>query len=160
MPKREFLLAIDPGVRKLGAAVFSPDGELLACRTIESGSVFGLVRELRALVEAVVPRWGVLDTVVERMVKYKSAPAMHADLDRVEATTKAIADLWPWRRPKRVTPEKWKAQVPKPVFRRRILGTLSLEEATLLPPEEEHDPWDAVGIGLVTLGRLKRGGVS
>ena len=56
-------------------------------------------------------------------------------------------------------PAQWKGQVPKDIMLPRIIEKLTASELTrvTLPTGKsyQHDVWDAVGIGLHHLGRLK-----
>lgn len=56
-------------------------------------------------------------------------------------------------------PRVWKGQVPKDVMLPRIqekLTALELTKVVDLSKTYEHDIWDAVGIGLYHLGRMKK----
>ncbi len=62
-------------------------------------------------------------------------------------------------------PHEWKGQVPEDILERRILSALSPEEKGILntvllstPKGYRHNLTDAVGIGLVYLKRIGRGG--
>lgn len=60
-----------------------------------------------------------------------------------------------------VHPRTWKGTIQKAVMNRRVLECLSIEERAKLPElpaGKLHNVLDAVGLGLVTLGRLGRGG--
>jgi len=55
----------------------------------------------------------------------------------------------------RLYPSQWKGSTPKAICRDRIRRVLS--EAEVARITGTHDAWDAVGIGLVALGRCGRG---
>lgn len=55
----------------------------------------------------------------------------------------------------RFFPSQWKGSTPKAICRERIKRVLS--EAEVARITGTHDAWDAVGIGLVALGRCGRG---
>lgn len=153
------LLAIDPGLRKGGAAVFA-DGVLARAFTWhDQGQGPADAAWRTAVGPAEVPRLGDLTIVVERMVKYADRAAPHATLDEIN---KAFARgmLPRGATVKYVKPATWKGNVPKSVTRRRIAGALTVAELLRMPPETEHDAWDAAGIGLVFLERLQRGCVT
>lgn len=84
------------------------------------------------------------------------------------AGAEAIEDLWAvgdamevcfGRWSERYRPAQWKGNVPKLVHRRRTIALLTPEELDTLPPESEHDAWDAAAIWLFAAGRAQRGGV-
>lgn len=57
-------------------------------------------------------------------------------------------------------PADWKGQVPKAVMTSRIVERVTQEEHSRVNSvgRLDHNTWDAVGIGLFHLGRMKRGG--
>ena len=105
--------------------------------------------------------------LVETPQKYDRFSVAHRDLDRLKATLARIEQFAEDRGDtvKRVYPQQWKGNVPKPVHHRRIVSTLSQEELDLLPDEiradmaYSHDVYDAVALFLYQIGRVKRGGV-
>lgn len=56
-----------------------------------------------------------------------------------------------------ILPRDWKKQVPKPIHHGRIAKHLDAREVRLLDGAKE-DTWDAVGLGLFGLGRMRAGG--
>jgi len=67
-----------------------------------------------------------------------------------------ILALFPESSITHVPPSRWKAQVPKALMCTRVLDRLTDDERALVPGN--HNVLDAVGIGLFSLGRMRRGG--
>lgn len=147
------LLAVDPGVKKAGYAVFE-DGVL-----VEAGTV--TATHATATADSIFQRtknFGVSQVVIEKMRKYNQRSATHHDLDRVEAMARSLTACFRNRKVPvtRVYPAEWKGQATKTVTRRRTEKALSWGEIAAML-DNGHDTWDAVGIGLVATKRLKRG---
>jgi hypothetical protein len=56
-----------------------------------------------------------------------------------------------------VLPNKWKGNLPKKICKDRCKAVLTPEELARVKTED-HNVWDAIGIGLWYLGRLKKNG--
>jgi hypothetical protein len=63
-----------------------------------------------------------------------------------------------------VLPAQWKGQVPKAVHHKRVRATLMTDEQVVsdvyldtIKPALRHNVWDAIGLGLVVLGRMTPG---
>lgn len=150
------VLAVDPGVKKAGWALFV-NGVLRAGGTAIGRDAFSTSSEIVDVIEAlhVLPD----RVVIEKMRKYTGRGETHKDLDRVEVMAKALgkAARTMWNAPtKRVYPSDWKGNVPKDVCQRRVERTLTHNELDSMH-DFGHDAMDAVGVGLVAVGRLKRG---
>ena len=156
-PKRgHSLVAVDLGKRKVGVAVFwVEDGQATlakACTVLCDGGP-----EAMALaVLAVAPRdahW-----VAEWPMKYKDKSLYHDAIESLHAVGEAIDKrIGGWD--EKYRPGEWKGNVPKGPHHKRIARALTDEELALMPGAEEHDAWDAAGIGLFAVARTKRGGV-
>jgi len=152
------LVAIDPGARSVGIAVFEY-AELYSTRWLEAPNV-------TALIDLIGPLSSVDVVAVEVPQVYPGsrslAPA--GDLISVAFTAGAVAATC--RAPNWLTfaPARWKGNAPKEAIRKRILSTLSPSEIstlnaqlTLIAPSKQHNAFDAVGIGLYALNRVARG---
>lgn len=144
-------LAVDPGVKKAGYAIFE-DGELTEAGTVRGRTAFDTAAEIAR-------RAGSPDVVyIEKMKKYAGRGSTHKDLTRVETMAKALTQTLRNRgaKVKRVYPGDWKGQLPKDVCERRLWAELTEHERDMFL-DEGHDAIDAAAIGVVTTGRLKRG---
>lgn len=164
-PKGDHILvAADLGAHKLGFAAGLVVGNtkwLFKAATFDCGfsdpaMVAATFREFVALhTNAVRGRPPIpLVMVCEWPMKYTGKRSTHASVDRVLAVGDAIGG---WR--ETYLPGQWKGNVPKAVHRRRLMDALSPGERERMPPEDEHDAWDAAGIWLFATGRTQRGGV-
>ena len=140
------MISIDPGART-GWAVWR-DGTLVACGACAPQSL-----PLGPYDECVIewPR--------ERRGGHASVASLvtlgaHAGeaLGRIGATS-----------PRRVDPSEWKGQVPKPerggnyIIARRVDAALREGEPAPAWLVSDFDTWDAIGLGLWALGRVRRG---
>lgn len=166
-----WLVAVDPGIRGSGVAVFS-DGALFAAHYVKSPaqSDEDLLRQAAAMASAI--RAAVLDAAGLTLVvelpriysrgggKTKGDPN---DLRGLCLVAGGLAALFPGADIRSVEPAEWKGQVPKGVMGKRVRGRLCAAEAGVLARAEaavaaslRHNAVDAVGIGLWALGRLER----
>ena len=93
--------------------------------------------------------------------KYKGFSTAHDDLEGLQRTVRSFEALLPRQATRcRVYPSTWKGNVPKGIHHRRVWDALTEDERTLLGPPEgpsyDHNEYDAVGLGLWFLGRLRR----
>lgn len=146
------VLSIDPGVNGCGVAMFS-DNVLKAAAYVPgdlktmAGNVYGWQGDPEILV--------VEKPQVYREAKLKGDPNDLIDLAIVVGT---LAERFHDAGLALYLPRTWKGQVPKVVMRQRIANRLSHEEffSPVLPSASlSHNVWDAIGIGLFHLGRLK-----
>ena len=174
------LLALDPGLRECGVAVFA-QGTLvdagLVKNTFRRGGGLDAIHEMVGLVTRRVREGGPFDRVVVEVPQIYMIGKGKGDPNDLLALAQIGACVgWALRAvgPKgnnevvQVRPAEWKAQMDKDVCRRRILGTHGvpgrldeLEMERLAPALEEagakdHNVVDAVGIGLHSLGRFER----
>lgn len=168
------LLAIDPGKKGLGVALFA-DGSLLQAwySGAEGGSGHALldvtrplVRELESLRRQGLPS---LDTLlIERPQAYSGAQ-QSANPEDVAELCVVVGALMLAVRPLLspiggillVRPAEWKGQLPKDVTRNRAEAALTPAEAEgLIMPKAVktlgHNVWDAVALGLWREGRINR----
>lgn len=161
------VIALDPGVRKVGLAVFM-DGALVHAQTLMT-SRETLAGELVEVARSALQRHisptrrakAKVHFITEEMVAYDDFQVAHQNLADVSEQTRRVelelAKVWPTVTLKRVPPSQWKAAVPKPVMRARIVEVLTALDMLAIK-DDSHDTWDAVGIGLWFTKRMKRGG--
>ena len=150
---RKVYVELDPGVRKVGLAVFdAATGLLLGAWTVNTRSTAATVTRVIELAEGFGE---VVYCKTEDMQKYPTKRSKHKDLDRVSAATDLLEERSGWK-VVRQAPSRWKRQVPKDVCRKRILGILSKSEQRTLVGKGA-DMFDAIGIGLVDVGRATPG---
>ena len=155
---KHILVAVDPGKIKAGVAVWvvhQSQCELLAAATVQHPR--DLVSEVLRYVDTIdtkLPRmW-----VTERMQRYTAKVARDTALDSLESFVaemrRQTSGRWI-----QYTARTWKGQIPKTPHHHRIRRLLtSAEQATC--GAYQHDKIDAVGLGLYTLGRSRKGGVA
>lgn len=144
------LLAIDPGTRVTGWALFA-DTRLVECGCWRAGGLLAMLNEVRLAARcAFYERTVVECPQVYLQRKWRGDPN---DLIGVTLVAGAVAALFP--SVDFVIPHTWKGNAPKDVATKRVRMALSDAELRRLPPKARHDVWDAVGIGLWALDRLK-----
>lgn len=169
MAKLLWTLAIDPGLRQCGVAMF------------EGGALNGawLARNRRkaergpeawySMAESVLYSWikraparGQLvhDLVIEVPQIYWRANrgGNAADLIELAGVVGAVSQALPVLNRVHFLPRKWKGQTPKPVHNRRVLAKLQEPERAFIEPTPAsllNNVVDAVGLGLYRLGRLR-----
>lgn len=174
-PAAPFLIAIDPGLRHVGVAVFAPDGTLRGAACVRerraakdrtdplvlaehlAGYVLKFVRIYVAGgdVARVVAEWPRVYT----RAKSKGDPN---DLLPLSACSAACATALKAGEVQSVHPDEWKGQAPtETVIAARVLDRLEVVEARVYAEALQvagktlgHNVTDAVGIGLHALGRL------
>lgn len=115
-------------------------------------------RELYALGNHLL---GASRLVIEQMRVYPGPQQKgdQNDLIEVAATVGAVCAGAYWDQIRIVYPREWKGTTPKKIFAERIKSRLSEAELAdvqvLKNKKQELDLWDAVGIGLFDLGRLR-----
>jgi hypothetical protein len=144
------VVAIDPGRVKAAAAVFE-DGVLVWAGTVRCRTPAATARRLFEKGPADV--W-----VIEKMRYYSNKRSKHDSLDSVEATVDMVVAKVREAKGtvKRVYPSDWKRQTPKKVCEGRCKTVLSDTELAAMA-DTGHDTWDAIGIGLVHIGRARPG---
>lgn len=152
------ILAVDPGLHACGAAVFRDGGELIWCgwpRGQKEGSgPLAWARMSRAVVVDTglySPSCLVLE--VPQVYGRGAQKGDPNDLIQLAGVLGAICAEYSYCDMVSYAPREWKGQVPKPIMQKRIEMKLRPEERRLLDGQN-HNVWDAVGIGLKYLGRL------
>lgn len=166
MVKQDVVLAVDPGIRGCGVALFVEE-KLVACAYVANSCRTGaLAREAAAMavkisewVEAFEADNHYLRVVVEWPQVYQGGKQKGdpADLLPLAGIGAALGVLCPSIRT--VLPREWKGQVPKDVMGRRILSKLTPEETGIVDAcavikSLKHNVVDAVGLGLFDADRL------
>lgn len=138
------LLAIDPGTKSTGFAIFED----------------GLVHVSRATLLSCADTDAALCTfepyadiiVCEVPQVYPRSKADPNDLIKLALLAGALVAKWPAHSKVLVYPREWKNQVPKKIHNARTLAKLTPSELRLCEGLS-HDEIDAVGLGLWYLGR-------
>jgi hypothetical protein len=151
------LIAVDPGVRKAGVAMFD-DGELAAAWLVRGDGPCETAFRVRVEIGNRIVRDVVNLLVIEKPQVYLEVKIDNNDLIDLSVMVGAVAGNFSSVR--FVLPREWKGQVPKDVMINRIKERLSSEERDRveLPNEKkaQADVWDAIGIGLYRIGRLRK----
>lgn len=168
------IVAIDPGVRGCGVAVFTDDTMLFRADHVKSAftkgndaaacvamalAVTGWVIRLQ-----VIP-WDERHTLVLEWPRIISASRQRAekrnidqnDLLALVGVDCAIAMAYQeTMNLVTVFPDEWKGNTPKKIMNARAWGRLSTDEQSRVDSPSNHNTLDAVGLGLHQLGRMKR----
>lgn len=163
------LLSLDPGKNALGWAYFGAAGLLYACGVVRAGEhEKNIALVARLVIEAVRVAISTFPPaerlVTEQMFVYPGPQKI--DLNDLIALSFISGGghilVAPHAELTLVTPSAWKGQVPKPIMQKRIEAKLSPLERQMavaslqgVAPSLQHNGWDAVGIGLNALGRLR-----
>ena len=143
------VLSIDPGLRKCGCALWSPDGTLLRAWTARArrAKTKRGPEAWVAMVDAIKIAPDISVLVVEQMQVYQDRKTDADDL--LELTGVLGALVWRFKGAKLIgyKPSEWKKQAPKKVVHARLKTRLSVAEMLLVEPKATHDAWDAIGIG-------------
>ena len=164
------LLTIDPGKNALGWSYFGTAGFLVACGVVRAGDEEKNIALVARLVMMELHRAiGHLPTakrlVTEQMVVYKGPQQKGDPNDLIALSFIAGGGHFlcaPDAELELVQPARWKGQVPKDIMQSRIERSLEpmerqLAEASLqsVPSGLKHNGWDAIGIALSSLDRLR-----
>ena len=162
-------LALDPGLRGCGVAVFSDEGVLVECEYVRSGSKADDLEGAMAMAEAVEDAFTLpyKHLAVEWPQVYAGSKQKGDanDLINLAAVVASVCTRYGTSIITRYKPRDWKGQVPKEVIQARILGApgvvgrLSAEEVAVFkdcdcPKSLRHNVLDSIGIGLHFLDRL------
>ena len=166
-PPGPYTIYVDLGKWKLGWAIFSDTTkELVVAGTYRH--VRPTNREHRprdvaqGFVAHVVEHWpedAPGSWVVEWPKLYSHKRKEHQDIQTLLDVGHQIEALL-GRPARKYAPSTWKGNVPKPPHHKRLrreLANEAYQDGRLR--DNNHDTWDAVGIGLFHLGRTGRGGV-
>jgi len=155
------ILAIDPGIRSCGWALFGPDKRLLRCGLVQTKSTNRHLGDDAATMAAAIG-FGSPHVILEEMVLRPEDPKSQAeDLLRVQLVGGIVAGRCGGR-VTTVHPMRWKGAVPKRIHQSRIRDELSEAERAVLEAGTakvrgalKHNVLDAVGIGLWGVGRMR-----
>ena len=151
------LCTVDPGKRACGVALWSvSDGKgILSWSGLVAQRDGNATKLARQIVGLPLPVEGVRIYYIEDPQFYRSKRKAHADLASLKKLIHSLE--YEGARPLlKIKPVAWKGNVPKEVHHERLKKELSRSELKLVP--EDHNVWDAVGLGLYALGRTQRGG--
>lgn len=180
------ILAIDPGIRGCGVALFDPTGELAFARYVRNSvkegdgpaALVGMAHAVCATLAARLTLTSQIKTLIVEWPQVYRGPLLKGDpndLLALAGVDGAIAALFPQADLRRFKPAEWKNQIPPNVCAMRIVNALKDHErprfdrfdqflAALLKArasDEEiggtdHNTADAIGIGLKFVGRFER----
>jgi hypothetical protein len=171
------LIAVDPGSRSVGLAVFGECNQLLRAGCVTRGKGQSLYQFAYAVAQRaldygrIYAREGIRIVIEWPQPFAKQRPRIE-DLILLGGAAGAIAaalHCTHWEAPvEHVQPSKWKGQIPKPtrtadsyLIEGRVCAILEPCEAECveLPRsvKAQWDVWDAIGLGLVSTGRAYRG---
>ena len=158
------IIAIDPGLRVCGVAVFNAAGELTsACVSevsYEPEEEIDRALSWALMVEAVaagLPQiFGDTHLVLELQEIYTHRKGADPnDLLDLAGVVGGLATRWPNENVFSYLPKVWKGQVPKPTMSERVKTWLKPGELQRvdLPKakKKQHDVWHAVGLGVYHL---------
>lgn len=158
-----YTLAIDPGVRELGWALFRMDEFVTGGVSSVPGTLPNLGHNVSQHRRNIYNATGHLhvDFVAVEAMEYadRRAKSVPADLLRVQWVGAALGGMFATQITP-VTPTTWKRSVPKDIHHKRIRAKLTKREAVALERAEtavaaglRHNLVDAVGIGLWAVRR-------
>lgn len=160
------LLALDPGIRGCGVALFT-DGRLTGAAYVVNPVKKGDEPEAVIAMATEVVKWSgypmsaQVQLVFEcpRIYTASKSKGDNNDLLPLVGVGYAVAATF-WNNPTRVYPHEWKGQMPKDVCHARVLARLDAAERRVLDAaltkagSKGHNTLDGVGIGLFALGRF------
>lgn len=159
---RASTVALDPGKWRAGVAIFDASAELLwaedAVAPRGAQLAWDPYRTARGILATVARTAGDvegLSWVVEAPRSYPGRRGREEDLETLRAVSAAVRDLSSPSAWREVAPSAWKGTAPKRITHRRARAALGTAE--LLRWHGGPDAADAVVLGLVHLGRLRRG---
>jgi hypothetical protein len=161
------LAAIDPGLRGCGVALFRDRFLVTAVYVANPNRTGADPKAWEDMAAAVRGRirdgagadW--VDLVLEFPRVYPGVRRNDPnDLMQLAAVVGAIVGAMPESEPVAFFPQEWKRQVPKKVMTARIKKHLLADELPRVVSvgSLDHNTYDAVGLGLWHLGRMKAGG--
>ena len=162
-----YYVAVDPGIRGCGAALFA-DQVLLRAAYVPNPCTSGNGPRESASAALAVQQWlelygytaEVLALEYPRVYPARSQKGDQNDLLPLAGVVCALAACYPSARVIRYFPREWKGTVDADVMLTRIESKLTPVERTRLAPcpgDLRHNMIDAVGIGMRAVGRLSPG---
>jgi hypothetical protein len=157
------MIAIDPGLRGSGVAVFNEQTkQLLKAKYVKNPAITDRGPACWVRMAQAINGWLEYDGSQQIIIEYqrlrigreKGDPNNMMELQGVVGAISGLFYEWP---PVAYFPEQWKGTIKKEVMTQRILNRLTPEELLVIGPlnSKSHNTIDAVGIGLYHLGRLK-----
>lgn len=160
-------LAVDPGIRGCGVALFDDINGLMNATYVKNPATKGnTLNEVVSLVREVgffFPQYGVSELVVEQPCIYAHERFKEKDpndLLPLRAIGGALAMFY--ESPANIVqyfPPEWKQNMPKGAgFEKRVMDRLTGSERANIkdhPRSIMHNVFDAIGLGLFHLGRFK-----
>ncbi len=156
------LLALDPGLRRCGWAVFH-DG-LYHQAGLSRGEMKTSVKDVPAwiaVIEAIPDPWPD-ELICEYPQVYTSRMDAANDLLQLASVLGVAAHKWKDVKNTMVRPRQWKGQRPKAATEHQAKLVLDVYEKgnverdlSLVSPSLRHNVWDAICIGLVHLRRMR-----
>jgi|TARA_R100001086_G_scaffold238196_1_gene162791 Holliday junction resolvasome RuvABC endonuclease subunit len=141
------VLSIDPGLRKCGCAIWTPDGTLLRAWTATSkGGTRGPTAWVN-MVDSIKVTQDISVLVCEQMQVYRDKTTNADDLLELTGVLGALTWRFKGAKLQGYKPAEWKKQTPKRVVHARLKSRLSDGELKCVQPKATHDAWDAIGIG-------------
>jgi len=141
------VLSIDPGLRKCGCALWSPNGTLRRAWTARArGSARGPMAWVK-MVDAIKIAPDISVLVCEQMQVYSERRENADDLLELTGVLGALAWRFKGAEMRGFKPAEWKGQVPKHVMQARLKKRLTSAELKVMAKNCTHDAWDAIGIG-------------
>lgn len=163
----QITLAVDPGIRGCGCALFEGDQLLQAwyetnpiAKGNDAHTASMVARAVNIAARARAPMLLHITRLVIEMPVVRDARHSKGDpndLIPLAAINGALCVLFPCAVVVQYAPEQWKGQLDKQAMNTRALGRLSLYERELISDAGAlaHNVYDAIGIGLHFVGRLK-----
>jgi hypothetical protein len=155
------IYAVDPGLRQCGLAVFHAEGKTLIHGVlVRSFSKDSGPNAWRGMAKAIIAAsaCNVGDIAVFEFPKVYTAGKQKGDSADLLELAAVDGELSARFEVKGVTcqryfPHEWKRQLSKEMTKARILERLTESEKNAVS-KDDHNVWDAVGIGLFFLGRF------
>lgn len=157
------LLAIDPGLRACGCALFT-DRRLVAADLVQSGSKFERASAWLPMAEAVRTWVAIVGVQVSELaielpqVYHDHIETDQNDLIHLACVVGAICDRFSDVDETKVyLPAEWKGQAPKAIVHARAMKRLDEQERLVIPnmaKSRKHNMLDGIAIGLVYLKRM------
>lgn len=169
------LLAVDPGIRGSGAALFDlADNHMVRASYVKSFARHGGgPREAAVMAHAITAWCAAQSVMVSTIVMEWPQIYMNTVFDKdkndllpLAGVDAALCAIIAAERFIHYKPREWKGQIPKyvegqpinEIMRQRVLSRLTPAEAATIHDDGEltHNTYDAIGIGLHHLGLFKR----
>ena len=157
------LIAVDPSVSASGVAIFE-DGELASAWLVQATDWRQMVLSIASSVRREFPNgWDDFDLVIERPQIYVRKTKRYDDIMKIMLVVGGLGVAFRDVSLTLYLPQQWKGNVKKEVVVERVEKRLkeSGELSRLRLPKAKslrHNVFDAAGMGLFHLKRVRRGG--